>query len=234
MPPGVANSENRCCMAKEDKETHSEGIQSPGRTRALMVLVAVITGLAIWLVPVDKKDAPPSLPEMPSAADTADESLPLPAETTTSPLVSEELRLPPPSGGSIAGITTGGDGARTFLYELRANGEEPDANVVLAEAERMQGEGNLEDAYLLYRYAARHGQAQAALTLGTQADPAFHAEAAGFLPEADAGQAYKWYSVAAAADSETAVQRLQALRKRVQQDAAAGDEQARRLLLQWQ
>jgi len=194
-----------------------------------MVLVAVITGLAIWLVPVDKKQAPPSLPALPSVQGTT-EALPLPSE----PVTTEELALPPPSGSGIAAITTGGDGARTYLYELRAGGEEPDADVVFAEAERRQGEGNLEDAYLLYRYAARHGQVQAALTLGTQADPAFHAGANGFLPEADAGQAYKWYSVAAAADSEAAVQRLQNLHKRVQQDAQAGDEQARRLLLQWQ
>jgi hypothetical protein len=193
-----------------------------------MVLVAVITGLAIWLVPVDEQDGPPSLPALPSAPESS-ESLPLPSE----PLVSEELLLPPPSGGSIAAITTGGDGARNLLYELRATGEEPDPEVVFAEAERMQSAGDLEDAYLLYRFAARHGQAQAALALGTQADPAFHAAATSFLPEPDAGQAYKWYSVAAAADSETAAQRLQDLRKRVQQDALAGDEQAKRLLLQW-
>jgi hypothetical protein len=228
MPPGEANSENRCCMAKEYKDKGSGGNWSPGRTRGLMVLVAVITGLAIWLVPVDEQEAPPSLPALPSAPETG-EALPLPSETH----VSEELELPPPSGGSIAAITTGGDGARNLLYELRATGEEPDPEVVFAEAERMQGTGDLEDAYLLYRFAARHGQAQAALALGTQADPAFHAAATSFLPEPDAGQAYKWYSVAAAANSETAVQRLQDLRKRVQQDALAGDEQAKRLLLQW-
>jgi TPR repeat protein len=104
---------------------------------------------------------------------------------------------------------------------------------VFAEAERMQGEGNLEDAYLLYRFAARHGQAQAALILGTQADPAFHAAASGYLPEPNPGQAYKWYNVAAVAGNDEAALSLQALRKRVQQDAEAGDEQARRLLFQW-
>ncbi len=229
MPPGEANSKNRCGMAKEYKETRSGGNRNPGRARVLMVLVAVITGLAIWLVPVDEKPAPPSLPALPSSPDTSSEALPLPAV----PVTSEELKLPPPSGGSIATITNGGDGARTFLYEMRATGAEPDADVVFAEAERMQGAGDLEDAYLLYRYAARHGQAQAALSLGTQADPAFHAAATSFLPEPDAGQAYKWYSVAAAADNKEAAQRLQDLRKRVQQEALAGDEQAKRLLLQW-
>lgn len=216
-------------MAKENNDMHSGGSRNPGRTRALMVLVAVITGLAIWLVPVDEKQAPPSLPALPSSPDTSSEALPLPS----APVTSEELKLPPPPGGGIATITNGGDGARTFLYELRTSGEKPDADVVFAEAERMQGEGDLEDAYLLYRYAARRGQVQAALSLGTQADPAFHDAATSFLPEPDAGQAYKWYSVAAAADNETAARRLLELRKRVQQDAMAGDEQARRLLLQW-
>jgi len=146
---------------------------------------------------------------------------------------SEELALPPPSGG-IATVTSGGDGARAFIYELRASGAEPDANEVFAEAERLQGKGNLEDAYLLYRFAARHGQAQAALNLGTQADPAFHATATSYLPEPEPAQAYKWYSVALAAGNEEAVVRMQNLHKRVQRNAANGDEQAQRLLLQWQ
>jgi TPR repeat protein len=211
------------------EETDGRGNWSPARTRALMALVAVITGLAIWLVPVDEQQAPPSLPAVPSSPETT-ESLPLPPGAITR----EELQLPPTPGGGIASITTGGDRARTFLYEMRAGGEDPDADAVFAEAERMQGDGNLEDAYLLYRYAARHGQSQAALTLGTQADPAYHAGAEGFLPEADASQANKWYSMAAAAGDETAARRLQDLHKQVQQDAVAGNEQARRLMLQWQ
>ena len=97
----------------------------------------------------------------------------------------------------------------------------------------MQAGGNLEDAYLLYRFAARHGHAQAAMTLGTRADPAFHDAASSYLPEPEPGQAYKWYGMAAEAGNEEALQRLQDLRQRVQRDAAAGDEQARRLLLQW-
>ena len=229
-------------MANEYEDLNSSGKWSPGRTKGLMVLVAVITAIAIWLVPVDDKQAPPSLPSMPSAPESSEKlALPPAGETSGEQALppaaeisgTQALALPPPPGG-IATVTNGGDGARAFIYKLRADGAQPDADVVFAEAERMQNEGNLLDAYLLYRFAARHGQAQAALILGTQADPAYHAAASSYLPEAEPAQAYKWYSVAATAGSEEATLRLQDLHKRVQQDAAAGDEQARRLLLQWQ
>ena len=239
-------------MEKEYEEQDRRGGLTPGRTKALMALVAVITAIAIWLVPDGEKQAPLSLPPLPSAPDTSvalplpsvpdtSEAAPLPSAADKSEVLplspangtSEALPLPPPPGG-VATITNGGDGARAFIYELRADGAQPDADVVFTEAERMQDAGNLEDAYLLYRFAARHGQEQAAMMLGTRADPAFHTEVTSYLPEADPGQAYKWYSVAAAAGNDEAVQRLQDLHKRLQLDAAAGNEQARRLLLQWQ
>ena len=227
-------------MAKDYAEVNSSGKWSPGRTKALMVMVVIITAIAIWLVPVDDKQTPPSLPAIPSAPQST-ESLPLPSATGTSeslPLpsaagTSESLSLPPPPGG-IATVTNGGDRARAYIYKLRSDGAQPDADVVFAEAERMQDEGNPLDAYLLYRFAARHGQAQAAMILGTQADPAYHTAAGSYLPDAEPAQAYKWYNMAATAGSKKAALRLLDLRKRVQQDAAAGDEQARRLLLQWQ
>lgn len=229
---------------------------TPG-AKALMVLVVVITAIAIWLVPVDEQVAPPSLPELPSAKGTTEPlalpdepgvsdadisgSLPTPPgndvtearESSSAPGTSESLALPPPPGG-IATVTGGGEGARAFLYELQTGGGQPDPGVVYGEAERRQGEGDLENAYLLYRYAARHGQTEAAMALGTTADPAYHSVATSYLPEPSPGQAHKWYSKAAAAGDEEAGQRLQTLRERVEKDAAAGDEQAQRLLLQWQ
>ena len=214
-------------MAEEYAEEERQGGLTPGRTRVLMVLVAVITAIAIWLVPGGEKQSP-SLPPLPSAPETTSEALPSPAAAATS----EVLLLPPPPGG-VATVTNGGDGARAFIYELRAGGAQPDVDVVFTEAERMQDAGNLEDAYLLYRFAARHGQVQAAMMLGTQADPAFHTAVTSYLPEADPGQAFKWYNVALVAGNDTAGLRLQDLHRQVQQAAVAGDEQARRLLLQW-
>lgn len=216
-------------MANDYAELDSSSKWSPGRTKALMAMVAIITAIAIWLVPVDDQQAPTSMPSLPSEPQST-EKLPLPSATQTSEAL--ELALPPPPGG-IATVTNGGDVARAFIYKLRSNGATPDTEVVFTEAERMQDAGNLLDAYLLYRFAARHGQPQAALLLGTQADPAYHTAASSYLPEAEPAQAYKWYSMAATSGNEEATLRLQALQKRVQQDAAAGDEQARRLLLQW-
>jgi len=211
----------------------------------LMALVALATILAVWLVPVRDRDTPTSLPELPpvqgsgessqspdgpgdsGTSETATGAQGSSATTTTMP-----LDLPPPPGG-VATVTGGGEGARTFLYQLRASGGEPDPDVVFAEAERRQGQGDLEDAYLLYRYAARHGQVQAAMKLGTAADPAWHSAATSYLPEPAPGQAHKWYSLAAAAGNKEAGRRLEELRGRLESAAAAGDEQAQRLLLQW-
>jgi len=237
-------------MAKEHEEERRRGL-TPGRTRALVLLVAVITAIAIWLVPDDEKQSslslplPPSVPDAPIALprpSATDPSGELPRQTVSdtseppaSAAASSEplpLPLPPPPGG-VATITNGGNAARAFIYELQTGGAQPDADVVFAEAGRMQDAGDQEDAYLLYRFAARHGQEQAAMVLGTSADPAFHTEVTSYLPEPDPGQAYKWYGMAAAAGNDEAEQRLQGLHQRVQQDAAAGDEQARRLLLLW-
>lgn len=243
---------------------YQESARSSGVTpgaKVLMALVVVITAIAIWLVPTDENVAPPALPELPSAPAITEPlalpdepgvpgasptlpdediagSLPSPPETeaqdaSSTSSTSESLSLPPPPGG-IATVTGGGEGARAFLYESRSGGAQLDPDVVYAEAERMQGAGDLENAYLLYRYAARHGQAQAAMALGTSADPAYHSAASSYLPEPSAGQAHKWYGMAAAAGDEEASQRLLALRGQVEQQAAAGDKQAQRLLLQWQ
>lgn len=216
----------------------------PG-TWGLMALVAIITGIAVWLVPVDDKETTPSMPELSpiarvkeSSPPSADAGLPAATEDASGDQASDaegesrSLDLPLPPGG-VATVTDGGEGARTFLYKQQSLGAEPDPESVFAEAERLQARGELEDAYLLYRFAARHGQVQAAMKLGTAADPAYHSADNSYLPEPSPGQARKWYSLAAAAGDAEATRRLEALRARLERDAAAGDEQAARLLLQW-
>ncbi len=231
-------------MENEDQKAGAARRPGPGAW-GLMALVALITVIAVMVVPVDDKDAPTSLPELPFAPDTeAPSQQPFGpgvtgtlesssgAQQSSATGTSRSLDLPLPPGG-VATVTAGGEGARTFLYGLRAGGAQPDPEVVFAEAERLQGKGELEDAYLLYRYAARHGQMQAAMKLGTAADPAYHSAATSYLPEPAPGQAHKWYSMAAAAGDVEAGQRLEELHGRLERDAAAGDEQAQRLLLKW-
>jgi TPR repeat protein len=124
--------------------------------------------------------------------------------------------------------------ARVFIADLRSGPTEPDPDAVFIEAERLQGEGHSVDAYLLYRFSARHGHGQAALLLGTQADPAFNTAANLDSLNDEPEQAYKWYSMAVEAGIEEAAIRLQALHKRVEQSAVAGDERAQRLMFLWQ
>lgn len=198
----------------EDEISTGKAGKIPLGHKALMAVIAVATLLAVWLVPGDKQPTPPPLPELP-----------------VTPQVDVDL---PPLAVDSAAVAQAGDRARAFVAGLRSGRTEPDPDTVFDEAERLQGEGYADDAYLLYRFAARHGHGQAALVLGTQADPAFHVVANPDSLNDELEQAYKWYSMAVAVGIEEAAARLQALRKRVEQSAAAGDERAQRLMLQWQ
>jgi len=196
----------------DEEPTYRKGGLVSLRTELLIAVVAVITLIAIWLAP-GEKEAPPSLPQPP-----------------TTPLDANQAS---PADGSAAAARSG-DRARAIIAGLRAGGAEPDPDEIFADAEQLQREGNQEDAYLLYRYAANHGEARAALALGTQADPAYHSAANSILPGPEPEQAIKWYRMAVADGNKEAAARLKALRKRTEQAAAAGDEQAQRLMLQLQ
>jgi hypothetical protein len=195
-------------MALDDEQRFREGTGISLGAKVLIVLVAVVTILAVWLVPSDKEESPPALPD---------------------------IAAPPPMTGEGDGTAIrAGDRARAIIASLRAEDTEPNPDEVFGHAEQLQNERQLDDAYLLYRFAARQGHAQAALVLGSQADPAFYTSEISILPMPDLEQAYKWYSVAAAAGNEEAETRLQSLRERIEQSAANGSERAKRLMLQWQ
>jgi len=215
---------------RDYKQTTGDDSGIPPRVKALMVVIAAVTLVAIWLVPDEKDEAPPALPEMASAP-LPEESLPLPPADQPE----ESLPLPPPpaSGDEATAAQSQGDKARTIVAEWRAGDRQPEPGEVFARAEQLQSEGQLEDAYLLYRLAARQGHAPAALVLGTQADPAFYTAETSVLPGPDPEQAYKWYRAAAAAGDEQAERRLQQLRDNVERSAAGGDAAAQRLMLQW-
>ena len=188
------------------------------RTEILMAAVALITILAIWLVPGQQEEAPPALPQLTTAAP---------------PMETENENAPPSPAVETSAPAMPGDRARAIIAGLRAGGGEADPVEVSANARRLQDEGYSEDAYLLYRYAANNGDVQAALLLGTQADPAYYTDAGNILPGPEPEQAIKWYRMASAEGNAEAVERLKALRSRLEQASAAGDVQADRLLLLW-
>ena len=196
----------------EDETSTGNAGQIPFRYKALMAAVAAATLVAILLVPNEKQQTPPPLPELPMTKKA-------------------NVELTQPAGDGV--IVREGDSARAFIASLRNGHSEFDPDTVFAEAERLQGEGRIVDAHLLYRFAARHGHGQAALVLGTQADPAFYAATSPDMLQDNPEQAYKWYSMAAAAGIDEAPARLQALHQNVELSASAGDERAQRLLLLW-
>jgi TPR repeat protein len=211
------------CVERDYKPTGTNSGIHP-RAKALMIVIAVITLIAVWLVPDEKPEKPAALPEMASPPEAeAPAAVPLPL-----PQADNEVE------DNAKAAQREGDKARTFVAKLRAENSEPDAGALFTRAEQLQVEGQVADAYLLYRLAARQGDAQAALVLGTQADPAFYKSETSVLPGPDLRQAYKWYRAAAAAGSDEAETRLQQLREQAEQSAAAGDVSAQRLMLQWQ
>jgi hypothetical protein len=189
------------------------------RTEILMAVVAIITILAIWLVPGQHEEAPPALPQL---------------TTPAPPMEAEHENAAPSPAVETPASAMPGDRARAIIAGLRAGGGEPDPVEVFANAQRLQDEGHPEDAYMLYRYAANKGDARAALVLGTQADPAYYNADGNILPGPEPEQAIKWYRMASAEGNAEAGTRLKALRGRLEQASAAGDPQADRLLLLWQ
>jgi hypothetical protein len=178
----------------------------------LIAVVALATGLAIWQVPDD--------------------------DTITESEDSSELRdsvigpISRPSSSAGDALLPEGDQARAIIKDLQTQ-EGPTGQLAFEQAQQLQAGGKRMDAYLLYFFAARQGHSEAALELGTQADPAFHSLESSTLDFPDAIQAHKWYRVAAEGGNSTAERRLTELRNQIELQASTGNKQAQRLLLQW-
>jgi len=172
----------------------------------IIIGVIAITLVAIMLVPDDtpeKQDNP--LPPTSISADSAIDAMPKGKRE--------------------------GDYARLFIKNLK--GKPNAADAAFNEAEAQQKQNKKVDAYLLYFYAARERHTDAALALGTMADPAHFSADKSSSTAPDIRQANKWYMVAATSGSDLALERLTNLRTKVETDAAAGDASATRLMLQW-
>ena len=131
-------------------------------------------------------------------------------------------------------VLNDGDTARLFIKGLENTGSAVNLDVVYEKAESLNAELKLNDAYLLYFYAARQGHANAAFRLGQFADPETFDVERSLLDSPNSNQAHKWYQRADVAGHPQAKQSLGRLRSQIEKLAASGDERAYQLTLQWQ
>jgi TPR repeat protein len=216
---------------QDEIEFDEHGPRRP-RPWRLILVVALATLVAVMLVP---SEPPAPDPETFAESDAANDS------DTPPPSLLEPLALPnEPTAAGPAGVasmapaieTSPGDGARALIAEHRAS-DSSDFDAILAAARQAQADGTDTDAYLLFFYAARGGNAEAAFALAEQADPAQRRPDAGLFDEPDLLQAYKWYESARDAGHPLAAMRLDDLRRQVDARASAGDAEAQRLTLMW-
>jgi len=164
--------------------------------------VVIVTLLAVWLVPSDDEEVAPA----PSLLNSTVAPAPTPLPASKSDRID----------------------ARTLITELRT-ASNPDYNKAYAAGETLRKKGQLDQAYILYFYAAREGHANSAYRLGQLADNVTHKTAY----RADATQAIKWYRKAQSAGVSEATNALDALKRYYEDKARSGDSNARRLLLLW-
>jgi len=175
------------------------------------------------------RDSPPWAP--PTETTAAPPAIQAGAEPATKANTPGRASQKPAAASTATGPLPPGAAARRLIAFLRS--QSPlDLERAFAAAQAHQAKGRIDDAYLLYFFAAREGHGLAAMALGQQADPAYFSEA-GLFKRADEMQAYKWYTQAKLAGIEKAGPSLAALRQRLADTADAGDERARRILLQW-
>jgi TPR repeat protein len=136
--------------------------------------------------------------------------------------------IAPPTEGGVPG-----EAARRLIRDARAGGGVPDVSRLFPIAIGFQRDGRVTDAHLLLFYLARAGHAESARLLAEMYDPLYYSSAASIMDEPDPEQAWKWYSQAARGGDAIATERLVALRDWTEDAAAQGNEQAEKLLFQW-
>ena len=236
----------------DDVSDVEEISQGSGRMRvALEITVAILILVGIYylfapeeeieLPPLERQEIDPIIRAQIDAADQAD-STPTPAQVVsddTSPTepaqpdILETAVVEPPAEPAETQPKAEGESAREIIAAQRSGSDSRPLSELDQLASQYQQQGRTTDAYLLWFYAARQGDGQAAFSLASQHDPNHFEPGNDLLSEADATQAYKWYSAAAAQAVPQARERLEALRLSLQKQAKAGDLSARRLLLNW-
>jgi hypothetical protein len=108
------------------------------------------------------------------------------------------LRSDQPAPGPVLEPITGPEraqDARELLDQLGST-DVVDFDTTFESAQAFQSDGQLADAQLLLFAAARNDHGPSAFALATMNDPNHHSPETSLLPDADAFQAYRWYTVA--------------------------------------
>jgi len=187
--------------------------QAPARRRNPLTWIAIIViGLILFVfLGGDRRDV--------SVPDKVEDSPVVETVGSSEGSIERSLLLPP------------GMRAREYIEQIRAAGKPYPLAQVHDKAQDFQHEGSLADAHLLYFFAARENHLPAMMVMAQLSDPALFQAENSLLDEADAIQAFKWYSKAAELGQPAAAESIGKLRQWAQDAAATGDPEARQLLL---
>ncbi len=226
-----------------DVEEISRGSGRLRVTLEITVALLILVGIYVLFAPEEEVELPP-LPQSeidpiirqqidaaqqppPTEASAAPEQ---PATQTVQPATAIATQTEPAAPETL----TDGEAARQLIAAQRDGSDQRKLSEIDQLAQEYQQQGHTTDAYLLWFYAARQGDGEAAFALASLYDPNHFQSGSTLVTAADATQAYKWYSTAARQSIPEAAERLQALRARLESQAESGDMSARRLLLNWQ
>ncbi len=121
--------------------------------------------------------------------------------------------------------------AREFIGQIRKQGKPYPLDEVMAKAALYTSEGSLADAHLMYFFAAKEGNVDAMMVMAQMSDPTLFRAEDNLLDQADAVQAYKWYSQSLQKGFEPARARLENLNQWAKAEARYGNTAAQQLLL---
>jgi hypothetical protein len=220
---------------------------SSARRNPLIWIVLIVVGLILFVVlsgergdvPLTLKidQTPIALSGAATQADVASDTDNLSgmddSTSVDSAIITNDTNPTMDSAGAIERslLVPPGMRARQYIAKLRAAGKPYPLSEVFEKAQQYRGEGSLADAHLLYFFAAREDHLAAMMTMGEMSDPVLFRAEDSLLDQADAIQAYKWYSKAAELGQPNASQRLDGLDRWANEAAAKGNAEASQLLL---
>jgi hypothetical protein len=220
---------------------------SSARRNPLIWIVLIVVGLILFVVlsgergdvPLTLKidQTPIALSGAATQADVASDTDNLSgmddSTSVDSAIITNDANPTTDSAGAIERslLVPPGMRARQYIAKLRAAGKPYPLSEVFEKAQQYRGEGSLADAHLLYFFAAREDHLAAMMTMGEMSDPVLFRAEDSLLDQADAIQAYKWYSKAAELGQPNASQRLDGLDRWANEAAAKGNAEASQLLL---